>query len=75
MTYKAINFSDHARSRMKERGISRVEVRRLLATAPAVIEDHGRWTKSGTIRRAPAKVVYIETAYSILIVTVMRVEG
>ena len=77
MTPKRIEFDPHAVEQMRQRGISRNDVRWLLAQGlPAEAE-----TRTGEVRRArrgylgrrEAKVVYLENAERLRVITVMWV--
>ena len=74
MTYKMIIIGDHAGSRLRQRGFTKGDVRWLLAKG---IREPGRtrggefrWTKRGIIGTREARVVYIEDAHRIELVTV-----
>lgn len=78
MTYKGMFFRYHAVLRMRERGFRRGDVRWLLAKgvpaeADQVSNEH-RLARQGYIDKREAKVVYVENAQRIEIVTVMWIE-
>jgi len=77
MTPKRIELDPHLVGRMHKRGISREDVRWLLAEGlPAAAETRGgetRLAKRGYLGKREAKVVYLENAERILVITVMWV--
>lgn len=74
VTPKIIVYSDHAAGRLRERGITRQMVRRLLATGAkgkaTTVRGAQRWEASGKLGRRIASIIYIESASEILVVTV-----
>lgn len=75
MTPKRIEFDPHAVDDMRERRISRGDVRWLLAQGlPAEAETRGgetRYGRRGHLGRREAKVIYLENAERILVISVM----
>ena len=74
MTPKLLQYSDHAARRLRLRGITRQDVRWLLAHGihafePTVAGEQ-RQSRRGYLGHYEAKVVYIEDAIRILIITV-----
>jgi uncharacterized DUF497 family protein len=76
MTFKAIRYSRHAAKNLKRRRISRGNVRWLIARG---IRQEGRtklgekrWTVDGTVANRKLRVVFIERANDIEVVTVME---
>lgn len=78
MTNKLIIYRYHAVLRMRQRGFRREDVKWLLAEGlPAEVDDEGkeqRAARRGYLGKREAKVIYVETALRIEIVTVMWVE-
>jgi hypothetical protein len=78
MSPKRIEYSSHAVQQMRARGITRPDVRWILAQGlPAEAETRRgeqRLAKRGYLDRREAKVVYLENAERIEVVTVMWVE-
>jgi len=77
MTPKQIVFSDHATEQMRDREIRRSDIRWLLARGDRQMEPtlHGqqRWSCRGYLGNREAKVVFLEDATTIIIVTIMWV--
>lgn len=77
MTPKRIVYSDHAAARLRERAITRQQVRRLLATGArskaTTLIGAQRWESRGSIAGRTASVIYIEKATTIEVVTVQWV--
>lgn len=74
MTYKRIEYDPHAVRRMQKRGITRADVRFLLATGlwqpeAALPGRDPRFSKRGYIGRREARVVYLENAERLYVVT------
>lgn len=79
MTYKRIEFSDHAVLQMQARGIRRREVRLVLAqgrSVPAHQASGGarRHAKRHMVGRGEVIVIYLEDAARVLVVTAMWAE-
>jgi len=74
MTPKRITYSRHALTRLRERGITRVQVRWLLARGvhEPLVTFHGepRHGRRGYIRDCEIRVVYLERSDEIHVVTV-----
>lgn len=75
VTYKRLWYGQHARLRLRLRGIRRGEVRWLVAKGlPFSVETYGarqkRFGREGIIRGRMARVIYIESATAIEIITV-----
>lgn len=74
MTPKQIIYSDHASGRLRSRGITRQNVRWLLAqgnrTKAPTLSGVQRWECVGYLGHHEASVIFIEDATTILIVTV-----
>jgi uncharacterized DUF497 family protein len=74
MTHKAVRYSDHSAKRLKTRGISRADVRWIIANGIRVrAETRGgeqRWKVSAKIGKRELYVVYIERSNDLLVVTV-----
>ena len=74
MNAKRILYSDHARGRLRQRGITRQDVRWLLARRDrARKETRGgaqRWSCRGYLGTHEARVIFMEDATSQTIVTV-----
>jgi hypothetical protein len=74
MTHKRITYSDHATGRLKERRITRQSVRWLLAEGiRETAETRGgeqRWTVRGYLGKDEARVIFLERADEVHIVTV-----
>lgn len=75
MTYKRIEFGPHAARRLKQRNIRRWEVRWLLARGERTKEEtrpgaEQRWGCAGLLGKRPAKVIFVEDARRILLVTI-----
>lgn len=78
MTNKLVLYSRHAQRRMRERGIRRPEVRRMLAVGELVEavttgEGDRRFIREAKVRGKRARVVYVESASRIIIITVLWV--
>lgn len=78
MTNKLITYRYHAVLRMRQRGFRREDVRWLLAKGlPAEVDDEGteqRSARRGHLGKREAKVIFVETALRIEIVTIMWIE-
>ncbi len=75
MTPKLITYSDHAESRLRERGFTRQDVRALLARGIWQQESSlpgaaPRFSKRGYLGQREARVVYLEDAERVHVVTV-----
>lgn len=75
MTPKQIAYSDHAAIQRAARGIRRNDVRWLLATAPRIKADtivgrDQRWEVRGFPGNRELRVIFIESATTLLLVTV-----
>ena len=75
MTPKLIVYSTHATGRMVLRGISRADVRGVLATGlyepvPTRAGGEARHAKRAYLGGREAKVVYVENATRVLVLTV-----
>lgn len=76
MTTKRVEYGSHAVQRMRERGIRRGDVRWLLAQGLPAEADQGQhsdpvFARRGTIGGREAKVVYLENAVRVYVITVM----
>jgi hypothetical protein len=75
MTHKRIIYGTHVCERMLERQIGRSDVKWLLAEGVRQVEgargDTTYWSRRGYLGKREAKVVYIETAAEIILVTVV----
>src|SRR6267378_2502901 len=74
VTPKQIWIGDHARKRFRARNITRQEIRWLIArgirsTEPTLSGAPQRWSCRGYLGREEAKVVFIEDAVAITLVT------
>ena len=66
-----IAFSDHAKLRMKQKGMSRLEIVYVLQYAYHVIKTRkGRKVAIGGINNRTIKVVFVETKKHIKIITI-----
>lgn len=67
-----INYSDHAEKRIKQRGITKLEIEHILKY-PTYIKKSFEGTKeaSGKVRNRIIKIKFIETENYIRIITVM----
>jgi hypothetical protein len=73
VTWKRVVYRAHAVRRLWQRGISRQQVRHVLATG--VWRHQGpNWLVDGVLDRWPARVVVQEGAETITVITVMWVE-
>lgn len=74
MIPKAIRYVAHSLMRLKQRGFTRADVRFLLARGERskATSLHGaqRWEAKGYVGGREAAVIFIETAYDYLIITV-----
>jgi hypothetical protein len=74
MTPKRITYSRHALTRLKERGITRMQVRWLLARgireSVATLHGERRHGRRGYIHDCEIRVVYLERSDEIHVVTV-----
>ncbi len=75
MTHKRVQYSDHAVQRMRERRFTRQDVRWLLAKGtwepnPTALGRETRFAKRGYIGTGEAKVVFLEDAERIEVITV-----
>lgn len=75
MVHKAILYGDHAVPQMERRGLTRADVKWLLAQgirtpAPTRAGAAQRWEARGYIGHREAAVIFIETATTVIIVTV-----
>lgn len=70
MTPKPIGYTNHATRRLKERGISRSQVRWLLAKGRREVGETAIMA-SGYLGNEEASLVFTETSDKILILTVM----
>ena len=74
MTPKQLHYSDHAARRLRGRGVTRQDVRWLLARGIHAFEPtfagEQRQSRRGYLGHYEAKVIYIENAIRILIITV-----
>lgn len=76
MSPKRLLLDPHAQDNIRERGITRGEIRWLLARGTSVpAEQHPtgerRYAKSGYLGRKQATVVYLENAERIYVITIM----
>lgn len=73
MTPKRIIFDDHVRGRLRQRRITRQDVRFVLARGirePATtLAGAQRWSRRAMVRGREMRVVFIETRTDIIIVT------
>ncbi len=78
MSPKAIEYSDHARGRLKERGITRHQVRWVLARGVRVLSPtvagRQRWSCRGMTGRRTLEVIFLEDATRLLVVTALWVD-
>jgi hypothetical protein len=75
MTFKDIRYSDHAALRIKQRKITRADVRRIIAGSVRQKAATGsgreqRWKSCGKIGKRTFCVIFIERARELEIVTV-----
>jgi hypothetical protein len=72
MTHKAIRYSAHATTRLRERGITRVQVRRALAVGATVASASAEGVREArlALRRGTLVVFFREGAEGIYIITV-----
>jgi len=73
MSWKRVVYHAHAVRRLHQRGITRQQVRQLLATG-AWRRQGARWLVDGGLERWPARVVVQEDADTITVITVMWIE-
>lgn len=71
MTWKRIVYGMHAARRLRERRITRRQVRQLLASGMRRRQGSTRWLAEGALDRWPARLVFRETADTITVITVM----
>ena len=64
----------HAARRLRERHITRRQVRQLLATGAWHRQGMNRWLVDGVLERWPARLVVHESADTISVITVMWIE-
>ena len=69
MVYRA-----HAVRRLRQRHITRQQVRELLATGTWRRQGTGKWLVDGPLERWPARLVAQESGDTITVITVMWVE-
>lgn len=79
MTYKRIEYSDHAVLRLRQRNITRHDVRWLLARGERTMEPTKpgaaqRFGCAGLLGKWLAKVIFLEDGHRIHVVTVEWVE-
>ena len=74
MTWKRIIYGVHAVRRLRQRRITRRQVRQLLATGAWQRQGVNRWLVDGPLERWPARLVVRETADTISVITVMWLE-
>ena len=75
MTPKQIVYGDHAEQRLRERGMRRTAVRWLLAQGvrerqPTLTGGPQRWGCRGYLGHHEARVVFVEDAHTITVITV-----
>ena len=78
MIAKPIWYTDHARGQMKMRGLTRADVRFLVARGvrklvPSTSREQV-WDARAYLRRREASVIFVESAKRYLIVTVQWIE-
>ncbi len=67
-----IVYSDHARKRMKQRGITELQVEHILRYPTYVLKSfEGRKEAVGTLQSRNIKIVFIETENYIKVISVM----
>jgi len=67
-----INYSDHAQKRLKQRGITPLEVEFVLQHPQYVLKStEGRKIAVGTIKNRTIRVIFTETENYIKIVTIL----
>ena len=71
MTWKRILYRMHTVRRLRERRITRQQVRQLLATGTRRRQGGTRWVAEGALDRWPARLVFQESADTITVITVM----
>ena len=71
VNWKPIQYHPHAVARLRGRKIRRQQVRELLATGTRRRQGAARWTVDGTLGRHAARLVILEDARSITVLTVM----
>ncbi|OGU03182.1 MAG: hypothetical protein A2085_00340 [Gemmatimonadetes bacterium GWC2_71_10] len=71
MTWKRLVYRAHAARRLRERHITRQDVRHLLATGTRRRQGSTRWLIDGALGRWPARLVLYESADTVTVITVM----
>ena len=71
MTWKRIVYTRHAVLRLRQRRITRQQVRHLLATGARRPQSSTAWLADGALDRWPARLVLRENADQITVITVM----
>ncbi len=71
MTWKRIVYRAHAAARLRERRITRWDVRALLASGSWRRQGRNRWLVEGTVDRWRARLVLHEGADMLTVITVM----
>ncbi|MEX2181655.1 MAG: DUF4258 domain-containing protein [Gemmatimonadaceae bacterium] len=78
MTHKQVTYTDHASDQLKERGLTRPDVRRLLAIGMRRPDPEpgyeSKWIREAYIRGQEAGICYAEYPDRIKIITVYWVE-
>ena len=76
MVPKPIWYTDHARRRMRERGITRQQVRFLIARGdrPLAADDPLVWESRAYLGRREASVIFVQSAERYLVITVQWVD-
>jgi Domain of unknown function (DUF4258) len=71
VTWKRVAYRAHAHRRLRERGITRRDVRTLLAAGQWRRQAADRWLVDGILERWAARLVVHESADTLTIITVM----
>jgi len=74
LTWKRIVYRKHAVLRLRQRHITRHQVRQLLVTGTRRRQGSSRWLVDGALERWPARLVLQESADTITVITVMWTE-
>jgi len=74
MTWKRLVYRAHALRRLRERRVTRRDVRTLVATGSWRRQGADRWLVDGALDRWPARLVLHEGADTLTIITVMWTE-
>lgn len=74
MTWKRIVYGMHAARRLRQRRITRQQVRQLLATGAWRRQGISKWLVDGPLGRWAARLVVQESADTITVITVMWME-